>query len=1700
MVSSARSSLPSVGSGDSASSVFGGVSQEKTNGTRLARLLIDEGTSSLQRFLLFSIHPETLEDVLKTNLPKLLGLKSRRVILGDQWEKLFPGSGHPPNIAKFDITLLHLLIREFSNLPPPAGGWHKLPAKNDASIQANIARIKYFRNELCYNPSTAITESEFEHKWNQISSALETVVVYIQRHKILRLKNDPIDHINEWRRLQQLQQQENDEPSSCLPDAVPEVFGRSKEIHEVKQYLQSGTDAVVLITGGPGFGKTAVARETAHKLKENEHTVLFCSLLKKTTFPEAATEMIHSCGKIVGQLSENPEYWLKDWSKQIQSQVVFVLDNADGLLESEANRDKFLETLSAMTMLSNKNLAFVITSRKRVQQKSLPWKEVNLSPLSPDEAKKLLISRVRGTETQIEKNSKVETIVELCGCVPLALSIVGSLLSDYPEERIIKHLEKEPMSILKDGDESFQKAIMNSFDLLTKPERDALVAVSIFPGSFDCDAAEAVLKGTLGPETTPITTLRSLNNRSLVVVEQAGSHRYQMHSLIRAFAKKIGETENPQVLLHSRELACAHFISRLEENTRLYWGKDTCKEAIESFSADRQNFEHFLKVFANGLEAQEIATSCKKFLDSLSQAFEYFGKCISPKLYIEILGLLLRSKYFQAKSQPVHRVELLCLLGQEMRRLGDKTKYKDLMEEAHRLFSAHVGEFETKFLSRVFYFQSRARFLSEANKFHDPEPKILYDKALKICEEKLPGHPETAVNLLLAGRNAKRCKMNAEANEKFQRALSLFQNLLGDHFMTAQCLKDSADFVFLAKQSDQGLDKALNYYGKAVRVMEKLGTHEHKESILTLKNYASCHMKKGNFEEAEKLLLKAELVCERELEKDHTWKVMVKTQLGLLYHEMADKQENKASVTEGLLTKMEASMKVGLDMSFRLNKSINDLGNRKLIRKVLTSYPERFPEDLYPRDEKENDEPSSCLPDEVPEVFGRSKEIDEVKQYLQSGTDAVVLITGGPGFGKTTVARETAHKLKENGHTVLFCSLLKKTTFLEAATEVILSCGKIVGQLPENPEYWLKNWSKQIQSQVVFVLDNADSLLESETDRDLLLETLSAMRMFSKQNVAFVITSRKRFQPKSLPWKQVNLSPLSPDEAKQLLISRVSRTGTQIEEFSEVETIVELCGCVPLALSIVGPLLSDYPEERIIKYLEKEPMTILEDGDDESFQKAIMNSFDLLTKTEKHALIALSIFPGSFDYNAAEAVLKGTLGPETTPITTLRSLNNRSLVVVEQAGSHRYQMHSLIHAFAKKIGETENPQVLLPSRELACEHFISRLEENTRLYWGKDTCKEAIESFSADRQNFEYFLQDFANGLTAQEIATSREKFFDSLFQTFEYLEKCISSKVYIEILELLLRSKYFQAEYQPVHRVELLCLLGQEMRRLGDKTKYKGHMEEADLLFTSHVDEFQTKTLSHVFYLHNRARFLSQANKPFDLDPKRLYDEALEICEKNLPDHPETAVNLLLAGRNAKRRKKNPEASKKFQRAFSLFNKLLGDHFMTAQCLKDFADFVFFAEQSDQGLDKALQYYGKAMRVMEKLGTHEQKESILTLKNYGGCLMKKGNFEEAEKLLLKAELVCERELENADHTWKVMVKTHLGLLYHEMVDKQENEASVREGLVTKMETSMKEGLDMCYRLNHGQKSINHLGNKAFIRNVLTSYPERFPKDLYPTL
>ena len=933
------SSIPLSSSDSGSGSVFD-TSEEKTNGTRLARLIIDGGTYVLRK-LLDSVYPEPtlLVNELKKNRTKFQILKSKGKIFKEQWEMLFPTSDLPDS-KEFDITLLHLLIREVCYLPAPLTGWHKMPADDDQSLEANIARIKCFRNELCHSVSTSIPNEEFEDKWNTIASSLEAIKIGVYRKKIQALKNDSIDHKTQKRvdeeveKWQQFQEPEDIKPISQLesyfPDIQEPMFGRSQELQEVVKCIEGGTFSVVLITGGPGFGKTTLAKAVAHELarSENMRKVLFCRLLSKKTFNEVAIEMIHLCGKSYAQPPEYPDQWLKDWSRQMQMQVTFVLDNADDILESK-QRSSFLDILCEMAQLSEKKLTFVITSREQFKARDLLSKEVVLSSLSTDQAKKVLISRVSDKEIG-EDLSKTEEIVKLCGRVPLALCIVGSLLSDYTEERLVNDLEKEPMKLLDDGNESIERVIKTSFDLLSKDKQDSLVLMSIFPGSFDSDAAVAVISKACSEfGTLPVSVLRCLKKSSLV--EQPSSRRYQLHPLIRAF----GQANDPrQVLVGAEKLACSHFISLLVQNATKFWSKDQCKAAIDSFSEDRHNFEYFLKVYAKAAETLEC---CKEFQQDFLQNCMYLEKCVSPSFYTDFLERLM--SFTEPKTQPVRAAELLCLRGHEKRKVGDmENDFRVDIKDAYNLYSENSGKFETNTMSAVFLLNSYADSISKrGDPANNTRVEEINGNALELSESLEKGHPERAEALKLAGRFAKRRRERSEAEMKLQEALKLFQKFLGTHLSTVQALKEMADFYF-SDPTENDLEKALTCYNLALDMMKQLGMENNKANIMTLKNYGICFRRKGNFEEGTKYLERACFVADRELLPDHNWKVMIKTHLALL-HDMNGKEREAI-----------ASMQEALEICDRLKKPVNRLGKEHSddVISFLKRHKKDFPKSKFP--------------------------------------------------------------------------------------------------------------------------------------------------------------------------------------------------------------------------------------------------------------------------------------------------------------------------------------------------------------------------------------------------------------------------------------------------------------------------------------------------------------------------------------------------------------------------------------------------------------------------------------------------------------------------------------------------------------------------------------------------------------------------------
>ena len=688
--------------------------------------------------------------------------------------------------------------------------------------------------------------------------------------------------------------------SDCLTDE--NVIGRSKELKEITAAIGTESVAAVLVTGGPGIGKTAVVMEVHRKLVSNrkeERKVLFCSLRSKEAIDEVATSMILSCR---ANLSQPPEHWqclLRNWSSDQKKKVCFILDNADHVLESD-NRSAFVSILKEMITQSNFNITFVITSRNLYQlDPNLPMECVELTTLSHEHAQKLLLSKVLDPRVKLGL-SKTDELVKLCGCVPLALCIIGSLLSDYFEDELIKGLEEKPLDVLREDERdenSVEIAINTSFKFLRRQEQNALVLLSVFPGSFCNIAAQAVIK-EIDCQGDHRSILRSLKNRSLI--ETPAPYRYQIHQFIQTFAKKTDKA----LQLKGEKAACTHFISHLVDIATCYWSKDKCQEAIHSFNTNRHNFEYFFQFFIKGQEKQDsqLKETMENLVKKISQTCTFLEMCIQPGDYLRHLIEL--NQLLMSNQQPVTKiVELLCLLGHEYRKIGDKDEYKKLIKEAVDLHSNHPEEFKNEKVSKAFFCNNYARFLSDEKNYSKAEEQ--FTESLELCDQHKPmDFVQKGISLLYAGRNYKKQNKRDQAEVKFNASLEIFKENLGCHIMTALLLKEIADFHLFQGEKSLGSAtdqcESIKLYEKALEMMKSVGIEEQKECILPLTNLGVCYQFQGKMEDAKSLFQEALRIAKKELTENHRWKIYAMTQMAFWFKKNGNPEKAKEWKQEAL--------------------------------------------------------------------------------------------------------------------------------------------------------------------------------------------------------------------------------------------------------------------------------------------------------------------------------------------------------------------------------------------------------------------------------------------------------------------------------------------------------------------------------------------------------------------------------------------------------------------------------------------------------------------------------------------------------------------------------------------------------------------------------------------------------------------------------
>ena len=216
--------------------------KETTNYARLCRLMVDVGTQAL-RDTFDAIHtPTNLYIVLAGNKATLRTLRTRKVINATQWGKLFPAISTSVSSAQFDITLLMVLLRNLCGLPSPATGWDKLPAETDVSREADIARVKYYRNTVYGHAECAsVDDAAFNAYWDDIRDTLVRLGGVKYKTAIDKLETEVMDPDLEDHYKELLRQWKKDEDN--VKDQLNEVIKKLddlessvKGIYNIKNY------------------------------------------------------------------------------------------------------------------------------------------------------------------------------------------------------------------------------------------------------------------------------------------------------------------------------------------------------------------------------------------------------------------------------------------------------------------------------------------------------------------------------------------------------------------------------------------------------------------------------------------------------------------------------------------------------------------------------------------------------------------------------------------------------------------------------------------------------------------------------------------------------------------------------------------------------------------------------------------------------------------------------------------------------------------------------------------------------------------------------------------------------------------------------------------------------------------------------------------------------------------------------------------------------------------------------------------------------------------------------------------------------------------------------------------------------------------------------------------------------------------------
>ena len=352
-----------------------------------------------------------------------------------------------------------------------------------------------------------------------------------------------------------------------LPGTLTSFVGRTRELEEVRGLLRSAR--LVTLTGVGGVGKTRLALEAVAGLLDDFPDGVWLVELGPVSEPGlvaptvmAALGLSSGAAATAGSVTDRLCEYLEE------RRVLLLFDNCEHLVDGTAELvHELLSRCPRVSIAATSRELFGLPGEVawRVPPLSVPTGVVaGVSDLAGSDAVTLFYERARSAQAGFDLSAaNAAPVGQICrrlDGIPLALELAAARIRVLGAHQIAERLD-DRFRLLKGGARSsvprhqtLRATVDWSHDLLPVPERIALRRLAVFPGSFDLEAAEAVV-GDEGPAAgggfEVLDLVSRLVDKSLVGVEGGSIEvRYRLLETVREYAGEklveAGETQSSQ--------------------------------------------------------------------------------------------------------------------------------------------------------------------------------------------------------------------------------------------------------------------------------------------------------------------------------------------------------------------------------------------------------------------------------------------------------------------------------------------------------------------------------------------------------------------------------------------------------------------------------------------------------------------------------------------------------------------------------------------------------------------------------------------------------------------------------------------------------------------------------------------------------------------------------------------------------------------------------------------------------------------------------------------------------------------------------------------------------------------------------------------------------------------------------------------------